>query len=180
MKKISIGIVLIVLLAPGALYHFRSRSKNNLEYLFNMRHTPAYKSFSANPFLKGGQTLQPPVAGTIPQNIAVYDQSYEEAKALANPFSAEPSHGARGQKKFESFCLPCHGPRGAGEAPVSPPFPLPPSLVAPNARRLSDGEIFYLVTHGRNLMPAYASQIEPEDRWKIVLYLRQLQRETQP
>ena len=33
---------------------------------------------------------------------------------------------------------------------------------------------------GQNLMPSYASQILPEDRWAIILYVRALQRSKHP
>ena len=180
MKKISLVIVLLVVVAPILFYLGRSRHKTNLEYLFNMRHTWAYKAFSPNKFFKNGQTLQLPVEGTISRGYTVYDQTYDEAKTLNNPFTADEKTLARGQNKFETYCMPCHGIKGAGQGTVSPPFPTPPELVADNAKHLADGEIFHIMTHGRNLMPAYASQIESQDRWKIILYVRKLQQEPKP
>ena len=38
------------------------------------------------------------------------------------------------------------------------------------------GKIFDTITNGRRKMAGYAAQIEPDDRWSIVLYLRALQR----
>jgi hypothetical protein len=32
-----------------------------------------------------------------------------------------------------------------------------------------------VITHGRNLMGPYASQVEIEDRWAIIAYVRALQ-----
>jgi hypothetical protein len=40
---------------------------------------------------------------------------------------------------------------------------------------MPDGEIFYVITHGRNLMGAYGAQVTPQDRWAVVAYLRALQ-----
>ena len=40
---------------------------------------------------------------------------------------------------------------------------------------MGDGELFYVITNGRNLMGPYASQIPVEDRWAIVAYVRALQ-----
>jgi hypothetical protein len=38
------------------------------------------------------------------------------------------------------------------------------------------GQIFNTITHGINTMPSYGAQIEVQDRWAIILYLRALQR----
>jgi hypothetical protein len=40
---------------------------------------------------------------------------------------------------------------------------------------LADGELFYVITNGRNLMGAYGPNVTVEDRWAIVAYLRALQ-----
>ena len=41
---------------------------------------------------------------------------------------------------------------------------------------LTDGKIFHTITYGVNLMGAHASQISPAERWKIVLYVHELQK----
>ena len=178
--KIIFLIILLLVAAPVLLYLFRSRANPNLEYLFNMRHSPAYKAFSPNVFFRNGQTLQPPVAGSIARGYVIYDQTYDEAKGLVNPAGTDAATLARGKKYFEIFCALCHGAQGSGGGSVTPPFPTPPMLTGDNARQLSDGEIFYIATHGRNLMPSYASQIEPATRWQIIRYVRQLQQEQKP
>jgi hypothetical protein len=40
---------------------------------------------------------------------------------------------------------------------------------------LPDGEIFHVITNGRNLMGAYGANVTVEDRWAIIAYLRALQ-----
>ncbi len=55
-----------------------------------------------------------------------------------------------------------------------PRKPLP--LSRDNAVMLKDGEIFHSITLGFGTMGAHASQIQPDDRWKIVLYIRELQK----
>jgi hypothetical protein len=49
------------------------------------------------------------------------------------------------------------------------------SLHEPRIVQFGDGEIFYVITHGRNTMGPYESQIPVEDRWAIVAYVRALQ-----
>jgi mono/diheme cytochrome c family protein len=45
----------------------------------------------------------------------------------------------------------------------------------PRIIKLNDGEIFNTITYGKTTMMGYASQINPEDRWAIVAYVRALQ-----
>jgi mono/diheme cytochrome c family protein len=40
---------------------------------------------------------------------------------------------------------------------------------------LTDGEIFEVITHGRNNMGAYGANVTVEDRWAVVAYVRALQ-----
>jgi mono/diheme cytochrome c family protein len=42
--------------------------------------------------------------------------------------------------------------------------------------KLPDGELFHVISQGRNLMQGYGSNIEINDRWAIVAYVRALQR----
>jgi hypothetical protein len=49
------------------------------------------------------------------------------------------------------------------------------NLHDPRIVRLADGEIFYVITNGRNTMYPYAGQVSVEDRWAIIAYLRALQ-----
>ena len=58
-------------------------------------------------------------------------------------------------------------------------YPLKPrSLVSEEAVNLRDGEIYHSITLGFGGMGAHGSQIRPDDRWKLVLYIRKLQEES--
>src|ERR1019366_184523 len=46
-----------------------------------------------------------------------------------------------------------------------------------SAYDLPDGALFHIITFGRNLMPAHGSQVAVDDRWKVIHYLRDLQRQ---
>jgi hypothetical protein len=55
-------------------------------------------------------------------------------------------------------------------------IPLPASLLADKAVQERDGELFYIVTFGQRNMPSHAAQLTREDRWKVILYVRSLQK----
>jgi len=57
-------------------------------------------------------------------------------------------------------------------------YPLKPlTLAGESAVKLRDGEIFHTITLGIRSMGAHGSQIRPEDRWKLIIYIRKLQEE---
>ena len=132
-----------------------------------------------------------PVSGTVPRGYAAYPLDHlgntvEDAKKagglLKNPAAITMENVQRGRKIFTIFCAACHGETGEGNGPVVGPgrFPAPTSLHTQEARDLPDGAIFHIITKGRLKMPSYAGQVAPEDRWKVVLYVRALQRAMNP
>jgi len=60
-------------------------------------------------------------------------------------------------------------------------FPPPPSYSTGQSSRggamkdLTDGKIYHTITYGNGAMGSYASQLDPEERWKVVLYVHHLQ-----
>lgn len=100
------------------------------------------------------------------------------------PIDVDAKLMARGRERFEIFCAPCHGVAGYGDGLVNqralslkePTWVPVPSLHALQTRNRADGYIYRAITEGVRKMPAYGSQILPEDRWAIVLYVRALQR----
>lgn len=101
---------------------------------------------------------------------------------VVNPIPVTMEALRRGQNRYDIYCITCHGRNGEGNGPVVGPsrFPAPPSLHTDQARGYADGTICYIITKGAGKMPAYAEQIEPEDRWKVVHYVRALQRARNP
>jgi mono/diheme cytochrome c family protein len=84
----------------------------------------------------------------------------------------------RGQDRYNNFCSMCHGLTGEGDGMiVRRGFQRPPSLHDPGLQepQASAAHIFQTITNGLGAMPSYATMIPPEDRWKIVAYLRAMQ-----
>ncbi|MBI3297203.1 MAG: c-type cytochrome [Elusimicrobia bacterium] len=99
------------------------------------------------------------------------------ARELKNPVPPSFEALARGRAVYESSCRHCHGPKGRGDGPVAKAVTAFAFPVATNsALELSDAELFRIISHGRNNMPAHARRISEEDRWKLVHALRDLQR----
>ncbi len=157
-------------------------NQRNFDLLPNMVHSIPFDSFSSNPNFADGMTLRRPVPGTVirgfmPMHYAATPADAQRAgRELTNPFR-DAASVQRGAAIYATYCQICHGPLGKGDGTVAQRgFPAPPSLLAPKALALADGQIFHIITYGQNNMPSYASQIEREDRWKAILYVRELQR----
>ncbi len=152
------------------------REKPNTIYMPEMVYSPAYKAQEEG-------SMRTPPFGTVPRGFEVYAYTGRPdaaGAALKNPFPHKKEVLVRGQVLFNRFCMPCHGIRGEGDGPVTPKFPRPPTLQSEKVRGWSDGRIFAVITEGQNLMPSYAGQVLKDDRWKIVSYIRVLQRANQP
>ncbi|MHB0971666.1 MAG: c-type cytochrome [Thermoanaerobaculia bacterium] len=176
------GVALII----GANFTIRGNpTSRNFDVLPEMVASVPYDSFSANPNFADGMTLRPMVAGTVTYRSTPlhYGTTPEEAqragRELANPAKPDAATLARGQAIYMTYCEVCHGPAGKSDGPVAQRgYPAPPPFVDPAAksRAMADGQIFHIITYGQNNMPSYALQIEPADRWKAVLWVRELQR----
>jgi mono/diheme cytochrome c family protein len=182
-------LFLIPLLMMGC-----KKDKNNPGYNYmgkhDMYYTKFYKAYSPNPVFKDGLTNQLPVEGTVARGTipfpykgaTVADRAMNQSLAgmeLFNPLTASDEVIATGKKQFDIFCSNCHGlqAKGDGYLYTSKLFPAKPtSLVESYVQNKPDGEIYYVITMGSisGLMGAHGSQVTPENRWKIIHYLRHL------
>jgi mono/diheme cytochrome c family protein len=102
---------------------------------------------------------------------------------LVNPVPADSASLARGEVLFDRFCSVCHGPQGMSAG--SPMVQRMPPMALMNAFNLAngpsvqyvDGYIYGMIRVGRGLMPPYGHQVSHFDRWNLVNYVRQLQRD---
>jgi mono/diheme cytochrome c family protein len=182
LRKIRL-FTLLLLTAFAAWATHRDPASPGYEFIPDMAHSVAYDAYAPNPVTRDGRTLQAPVPGTIPWQgplpfhyAATPEDAERAGRELRNPFPPSPAALARGRIVFTTFCAVCHGARGAGDGPLIPKFPNPPSYTSARLMAMPDGQIFHVITRGTELMPAYAGQISPDDRWKAVLWLRTLQR----
>ena len=108
--------------------------------------------------------------------LALQPDNQQVAPAYRPPV-ATPAMLELGKRKFETTCIVCHGQYGFGDGSVvRAGFPTPPSLQAAQARNYPIGRLFHIATMGQNVMPGYATQLLPEERWAVVYYVRALQR----
>lgn len=93
------------------------------------------------------------------------------------PMQVDAAMMERGKQRFDINCAVCHGPLAAGDG-ITKQYGMATivTLQDERIRKMSDGEIFNTITHGKNTMMAYGPSITVTDRWAIIAYLRALQR----
>lgn len=156
------------------------------EYMPDMADSAAVKAYRSDRLRGDEPSVRLPVPGTMPRGFMPFpfaaDAAGAEAagKTLQNPLPRSAAVLAKGRDKYTTYCAPCHGKTGEGDGSVTPKFPRPPSLNSNKVAEWSDGRIFHVITRGQNIMPSYASQVLPEERWAIIHYVRVLQRAANP
>ena len=99
---------------------------------------------------------------------------------LASPFDhRSPEVIEAGKTLYFTFCQQCHGVDHDGQGTVGQSFaPLPTDLRSPRVQETADGLMFREISYGVDRpgarQPALATTIFPEDRWKIVHYVKSL------
>ncbi|HTU92393.1 MAG TPA: cytochrome c [Gemmataceae bacterium] len=106
-----------------------------------------------------------------------------------SPIAIDKPALERGRSRFNIYCSVCHDTLGTGNGKIVERGYLPPPNYHLDYSRgferrgqkvlLREAPIGYFVeviTRGYGGMPDYASQVAPEDRWKIAAYIRVLQR----
>ncbi len=139
----------------------------------------AYETYGENPYFKNGINAQLPVEGTIARGATVYDYpdsevGYQMAKdSLTSPFEVDESILEKGKITYNIYCSSCHGDTGDGMGTLVKNEKF---LGVPNYkdREITEGSIYHVIMHGRNLMGSHASQLTEEERWNVVHYVEQL------
>ena len=171
LKKLVVLFGVVVLVGCG------QHEKPNFTYMPDMAYSPAVKP------QEPGSMMTPP-AGSVSQGHSRYPyEVFEQEKAgseLENPLAQTKAVLEKGREYFNIYCIVCHGPYGEGDGSVVPAYPQPPSLQTDKIRDYPDGRIFHIITKGQGLMPSYSTQVNSEERWAIIHYLRVLQRAKNP
>jgi len=164
-------------------------------YVFpDMRRQLKLRPQEPNGFFPNGISSQLPVPGTIArgkpiQTAAGLVYPYEDSAVYTgfvpgttnyvenNPLAINVELLQRGQQRFTIYCSPCHGQEadGTGITRKLGAMAVVANLHDKRIVEMADGEIFHVITDGRNLMGAYGPNVPVADRWAIIAYLRALQ-----
>jgi mono/diheme cytochrome c family protein len=174
-----IGFLLAVALLTSGVTYF---SLNKLMFMlpFNwMMEQPKQNPQQKSLVFSDGFGMRKPVEGTIARRFLPYLYKGKPdlaADQLVNPLPTTKAVLELGQKKFDTYCSPCHDYHGTGESRLRGQFPNPPNLHSEKVRSWSDGRIYAVLMDGQNIMPSYSTQLNEDERWAVIHYIRVLQR----
>ena len=193
MNKLRIlGISFFTIAVSAVVSSCGDKKGPGLEFAPNMYEAIAPNYDSPNKINPNQPTALVPPAGTTPMG---YDRVVDEypntiegylaaSTTLKNPVARTQENLEHGKTLYLHMCSHCHGGKGNGDGEIIKleKFPPPPSYSTGNSSRggamkdLTDGKIFHTITYGLNLMGPHRSQLSPTERWKIVMYVHELQK----
>lgn len=100
----------------------------------------------------------------------------DAAKNKKNPIKSDASSISTGKSLWATHCKSCHGSKGLGDGSKAAQLKTDPGdFSKPAVQNLSDGELYYKITEGRDDMPSYKKKIaDDDDRWALVNFMRTL------
>ena len=159
-----------------------------IEYAPNMYISQAYepytqeKKFDYNP---NGMTMRLPVFGTVAkgQNNYVYPypnngDGYESSASFTSWVAPTEKNVGEGDVLYQRYCWQCHGKSGKNDGSIFKSGKIPgPSWSGfqdEYIKNLPEGKIYHTITHGKGLMGSHASMLSPDERWKVIHYVKKL------
>ena len=197
MNKLSI-ITCIAFVAVLVSCNEVKRKPSNV-YMPDMAYSRAYETYADHSNLaeQGINYNNLPVAGTIARGeefpfpltkYAVGDTAhYFASKQVKSPVDAlSKTEYTESERLYLINCGICHGAKLDGNGPLykggEGPFPAKPATLVGDAKyeAMPEGQMFYSVTYGKNLMGSYASQLNRKQRWQVIRYIKTKQAENKP
>ncbi|MGA3012617.1 MAG: cytochrome c [Bacteroidales bacterium] len=85
---------------------------------------------------------------------------------------------ANGKDLWAKNCKSCHGSKGMGDGPKGASLKtFPGDFSSATFQGMTDGELFYKTSTGRDEMPSYGKKLpEASDRWALVAFMRTLKK----
>ena len=173
----------------------KDKRSTGLEYARNMYDPIAYNQDQPNKNFANGQTAQTPPVNTDPIGFVRFEyantpEGFAGSGAETVPLPLTEKNLLEGKHYYNVFCGPCHGEKGDGQghlvkldkgiAGVPSYYGDDPSHHTGETglvKDLSAGKIYHTIVYGLNSMGSYASQLTPTERWKVVMYVQQLQKQ---
>ena len=177
MRKYIQFSVLIVLVT--SLVSCSSKRERQPQYMPDMYVAVPYEADGTIGVSTDVSSNLKPVANTIARGKVPYEYAntnadYDKAKAqLKSPLAKDEANLENGKKMYGIYCASCHGKKGDGNGVLAQrdKFAGIPNY---KDRDITEGSIYHVIMHGKNLMGSHASQLTYKERWQVVQYVEKL------
>ena len=181
MKKTNIIIIVIVLLTTTFI-SCRDKREPGRIYMPDMAYSRAYETYAPNNLKQDGVNyLNYPVEGTVRRgDIFAYtlpndSNGYKMAAEVKDPIPAlDSTHMLEAQRLFNINCAICHGANMDAQGPLATSGKVGgiANLKLDQYVKEPVGQMFHVVTYGKNNMGSYASQLSRTQRWMVIQYVK--------
>ena len=99
------------------------------------------------------------------------------SKELKNPHPLTEEGLAEAREHWAAHCSTCHALDGSGNTTIGRNlYPKAPDMRDLDTQKLTDGEMFYIISNGVRFtgMPAWGGEDSPQSIWELVGYIRRL------
>lgn len=165
-------------------------------YMPDMAYSRAYETYADHSNLaeKGINYTAMPVTGTISREEEMPfhltkdapgdSANYVASKLVKNPIdSMSAKDTEEAERLYQINCGICHGNKLNGNGPLykdgNGPYAAKPATLVGDAKYevMPEGQMFYSVAYGKNMMGSYASQLSRKQRWMVIRYIKNKQSE---
>lgn len=121
-----------------------------------------------------------PMNGSVPYHYE--DTGTDRMKAsdeLMNPFPISDAEMKDVKELYDIYCGICHGTKADGDgylAREGTKYPVQPAnLLLDQFVTMTNGQFYFTIMYGKNLMGGYADKLSYPERWQVIHYIRSLQ-----
>ncbi len=186
-------LLVVVIVISFAGFRGDHSPRPPLELFPDMNYQDKVKDQVSSPFFNDGMASRPPIDGTVAFEMPAQNDYWatgkwdnsnwgngiplHEARDGARALQIDADNMNRGRERYAISCAVCHGATGSGNGIVSK-YGLNgvANYHTDRLRQMTDGEIFNTISNGKGQMLGYAYNIAIDDRWRIIMYIRALQR----
>jgi mono/diheme cytochrome c family protein len=156
---------------------------------WNMDTQEKGKAFRHSDFFADGRYMRTPPTGTVARGFLREDEGRSFGRVDGDPTTTFPVLAdaelavQRGQQKYGIYCAPCHGLAGDGDGVVNTHLTVKaPSFHDTRLKEMPVGKMYEAILLGVNggNMGSYAAQIQEDDRWNTLAYVRAMQKNKDP
>ena len=160
---------------------FMSLSIATVGCRLDMHDQPRYEPYESSEFLPDESAALTPVPGTVArgqlrEDPLLYTGMLDGKQAEVFPFDITRADLERGRERYDIYCSVCHDRAGTGQGMiVRRGMKQPASFHESRLKSAPPGYYYSVITNGFGVMYSYRARIKPEDRWRIIAYIRALQ-----
>lgn len=189
MKKFLV-IATVILMVLTTISCDRVRRTPGRTYVPDMTYSRAYESYASTDALKNEGIFYNarPVEGTMAKDDEIPfplsedkpgdTTNYFKSRQVQTPLNKDSVDMKEAERLYLVNCGICHGAKLDGEGPLyddgNGPYIAKPATLVGDVKyeSMPEGQMFYSITYGKNMMGSYASQLNAKERWMVIAYIK--------